>query len=88
MEQKQLDMNNLEDCMYAIRKAKVKKTLIEKIATQILACEAGGFPNDTLMKYKMLRKTRSKKYPYQATTYGLAYLKMSKIGQAVLSIGK
>lgn len=67
---------------------KLGKEFREQVATQLMRCEVGGFDWPDGRKANLLRKTRSKRYPYVATHYGNLIMRTTDIGKAYQSIGK
>ena len=53
-----------------------------------MRCEVGGFDWPDGRKAGLLRKTRSKKYPFVATHYGNLIMKTTEIGKTYNSLGK
>ena len=60
----------------------------EQITVQLMRCEVGGFDWPDGRKAGLLRKTRSKKYPFVATHYGNLIMKTTEIGKTYNSLGK
>lgn len=67
---------------------KLSKEFREQITIQLMRCEVGGFDWPDGRKAGLLRKTRSKKFPYMATHYGNLIMQTTKTGRAYYNIGK
>lgn len=67
---------------------KLGKEFREKVATQLMRCEVGGFDWPDGRKAGLLRKTRSRRYPFVATHYGNLIMLTTDIGKAYKSIGR
>lgn len=78
---------NDEEAVKLITK-KLNAEFREQIAIQLMRCEVGGFDWADGRKAGLLRKTRSKKYPFVATHYGTLIMKTTRIGQTYCSLGK
>ena len=69
-------------------KRNISAELREQITTQLVRCEVGGLDWTKGRKAGLLRKTRSKKFPFVATHYGNLIMKTTEMGQTYFSIGK